>query len=425
MDSMRICVIGAGAAGLSAIKHAVDFDCKVTAFEKSDRVGGTWVYTETVGKDRHGLDVLTSMYKNLVTNLPIEMMCYPNEEFPDNENSFVPSEEVLQYYEQFADKYNLRDNIKFEHHVEKVRPLSDDSWEVTVRNLRKGGYEAYNFDAILICNGHYNSSFIPQYEGRNNFEGKQMHSHDYRYPEPFEGENILVIGGNFSAVDIVQQTAKYAKAVTWSHHLVHEPDLRAFGNNVTQKPDVKRLKEDGVEFVDGSVSQFSTVVYCTGYEYKFPFLSVDCGISTCEEYVKPLFKHCLNINRPTMGFIGLPNLICPNQMFSLQARFCLMFMTGQKKLPSKDEMMKEFEKDMEQRWKRGLPKKKAHLMGPDIQDRYYADLAATAGVEPIKPVIPQMHKFINLSRNKDFINFRKKKFYIIDEVTFKTKSTIK
>lgn len=258
---MRICVIGAGGAGLIAIKHAVDFNCEVIAFEKSERVGGTWVFTEAVGKDKHGLDVLTSMYKNLVTNLPIEMMCYPDEKFPDSENSFVSSEVVLRYYEQFADKYNLRDYVKFEHYVEKVRPLSDNSWEVIVKNLSKGTYETYQFDAILICNGHYNSCYIPGYEGRLTFTGKQMHSHDYRYPEPFKDETILVIGGNFSAVDIVTQTSEYAKSVTWSHHLVHKPDSKAFGQNVNQKPDVKRLNGDSVEFVDGTSAKFTTVVH--------------------------------------------------------------------------------------------------------------------------------------------------------------------
>lgn len=385
-----VCIIGTGASGLSSIKHAIEFDMKVTAFERSDKIGGTWVYEEAVGKDKHGLDRHTSMYKNLITNLPIEVMCYPDEKFPENENSFVSSEVVLRYYEQYADKYNLRDHIKFEHNVERVNPLFDDSWEVLVRNLPAGTYETYNFDSILICNGHFNIPFIPQYEGRNEFKGKQIHSHDYRYPEPFKDEAVLVIGGNYSAVDIAQQTAEYAKSVAWSHHLVHAPDLKQLGENVIEKPDVKKLSEDSVEFIDGTVSQFSTIFYCTGYGYKFPFLSVDCGISTCESYVKPLFKHCLNINRPTMGFIGLPNLICPNQMFSLQARFCLKFMSGQKKLPSKEEMMKDYEVDMEQRWKKGLPKKKGHVMGPDIQDRYYEDLAATAEIEPIKPVMPRM-----------------------------------
>lgn len=417
---MKVAVIGAGAAGLISIKHSLDFDCEVTAFEQSNCIGGTWVYSERVGKNDFGIDVHSSMYKNLFTNLPIEMMCYPNEPFPENEKSFVSSEVILNYYESFADKYNLRDYIMFEHQVVRVRPLSDNSWEVIAKNLPSDEHETYNFDAVLVCTGHFHSGFIPEYEGRKTFVGKQVHSHEYRSPEAFKNENILVVGGNFSAVDIVLQTSEHAACVFWSHHLKDKPDIKAFGENVQEKPDVLKLNKNGAEFADGTTEKFSVIVYCTGYEYKFPFLSVDCGISTLDDYVKPLYKHCLNINYPSMSFIGLPNLICPNQLFSLQARFSLAFITGRKKLLSRKEMIHDLETDMNERWARGLPKKKSHLMGPDIQDLYYIDLAETAGVEPIKPVIPRIHKFTNINRNKDFINFRKNKFVIIDDETFET-----
>lgn len=415
---MKIGVIGAGAAGLIAIKQAVDFNCDVIAFEQSDCVGGTWVYRENADKDKYGIKVHTSMYKNLQTNLPIELMCYPNEPFPENKNSFVSAEVILKYYESFADKYNLRDKIKFEHHVVRVLP-SADKWEVIVRNLTIDAYQTYIFDAILICNGHFHSGFIPNYEGRQLFIGKQIHSHDYRDPKAFRDEDILVIGGQFSAVDIVQQTARHARSVTWSHHLTYELDVKAFGENVMQKPDVSSLGATEVSFVDATIGTFSTIVYCTGYEMKFPFLSVDCGISTLERYVQPLYKHCLNINRPTMGFIGIPNLICPNQLFDLQVRFCLTFMTGRKQLPPKEELMRDFEDDMESRWARGLPRKKGHVMA-DMQDKYYVDLASTAGIKPIQPVMAKMHKMTNINRDRDFLNFRRKKFTIIDDETFVT-----
>lgn len=159
----------------------------------------------------------------------------------------------------------------------------------------------------------------------------------------------------------------------------------------------------------------------TGYEFKFPFLSVDCGISTCDDFVKPLFKHCLSINRPTMGFIGLPNLVCPNQLFSLQSRFCLSLITGKKELPTKQQMLEDYESDLNDRWKRGLPKRKAHMMGPNVQEQYYKDLATTADIEPIKPVIPRMYVYTSLSREKDFPNFRRKKYYVVDDETFEVR----
>jgi len=409
----KLCVIGAGAAGLVTIKHGIDFGCKVTAFEQTENVGGLWNYTDKVGVDVH-----TSMYRDLETNLPIELMAYPDEPFPVNENSFVPSNTVLEYYQSYADKYKLREAIMFNQQVIRVRPLQDDSWEVMVKNLKTGAIETHFFDAVLVCNGHYHASFIPAFEGHKIFKGRQIHSHNYRCAEPFRDERVLVIGGSFSAADIVQQVSTIAQYVTWSHHLKDKPSINYFGNNIDQRPDIQQITSDSVFFKDGTFRAFSVIIYCTGYFINLPFLSVDCGISAEEGYVKPLHKHCLSIYRPTLAIIGLPSLICPNQMFCLQARFCLTFITGRRKLPSRDQLMEEHELEMTAVWNRGLPKKKAHFMGPRIQDLYYIDLATSANVKPILPVIPMIHTFTHSVRVKDFKNFRKLKFIITDGSNF-------
>jgi len=64
---MKIAVIGAGAAGLAALRHCVSgtYDDQVVCYEKTDQIGGTWVYREETGSDRYGLPIHTSMYKSL------------------------------------------------------------------------------------------------------------------------------------------------------------------------------------------------------------------------------------------------------------------------------------------------------------------------------------------------------------------------
>jgi dimethylaniline monooxygenase (N-oxide forming) len=420
---MKLCIIGAGGAGLIAVKRALEFGCDVTAFESTDKVGGLWNYTEQVGKDEYGEEIHTSMYQNLVTNLPIEVMTFPCYPFPEQKESFVPSEVVLEYYQSFAEDFKLQNVIKFRHHVVRVRPLAKNRWEVIVKNLPGKIYETLEFDAILVCSGHFHSSALPVYGGQELFEGKQFHSHDYRRPEPLKGQKVLVIGGSYSGVDIVQESSKFADYVAWSHHLPERPDAKCFNDNVEQMADVIRFTQNGAEFVDGSYREFTVVIYCTGYEYKFPFLSVDCGISTEDKFVKPLYMHCLSINRPTLGIIGLSNLICPNPMFDLQARFCLTFMTGKKQLPSRKEMMVEYENDLAEKRARGFAGKKSHYMGEGVQDKYYADLAAKAGIEPIPKYIGKMHTQCLLNRKKDFANFRNIKFTVVSDDHFTMTST--
>ena len=67
MGKTRVAVIGAGAAGLCAAHYmSAEPDVfEITVYEKADRVGGTWVYTEEIGTDRYGLPIHSSMYPSL------------------------------------------------------------------------------------------------------------------------------------------------------------------------------------------------------------------------------------------------------------------------------------------------------------------------------------------------------------------------
>lgn len=415
---MKVCVIGAGAAGLCAIKHALAFGCDVIAFEQSDDIGGTWVYSDATGKDRHGNDIHSSMYRSLHTNLPKEVMSFPDFPFPPQEKSFLPATDVDEYLNLYAGSFKLKDHIRFEHHVIRVRPMADGkAWELIVLNFRRRKYEKFVFDVVLVCNGHFSTPSLPRYRDSDKFMGRQIHSHDYRTPNQFSGKRVLIVGAGPSGVDISQEIAQFAAQVLWSHH---SATRKIQVDNIIEKADVARLIERGAVFVDGSIDYFDEIVYCTGYKYTFPFLSVDCGVFCDDNYVRPLFKHCLSCNSPTMAFIGLPFYVCPFPMFDLQIRFCLTFMTGRKELPSREELLQDSEDDMNRRWQRGLSKTKAHSMGAGYQDQYFAELASTAGVDPVKPVVLKMFDENKRNQSRDFANYRRYTFRALDDESFES-----
>jgi dimethylaniline monooxygenase (N-oxide forming) len=214
------------------------------------------------------------------------------------------------------------------------------------------------------------------------------------------------------------QASKTATSVTWSNHVKQKLNL-TLPRNVNEKPDIARLTPNGAIFVNDNVEhEFTVILYCTGYQHSFPFISVDCEITVDENFISPLYKHCLNINRPSIGFIGLPTAVCNNQVFDFQARFCLKFMTQQLKLPPRDVMLRDFESDMEARWKRGLTRRRAHFMGFDIQEKYFEELATIAELEPVKPVILKIFNKSILNLFSNLNNFRSRKFKVIDDETF-------
>ena len=64
---VKVCVIGAGGAGLCAARNLSRLPqlLQVDVFEQTDKIGGTWVYTSETGTSKNGLPVHQSMYKNL------------------------------------------------------------------------------------------------------------------------------------------------------------------------------------------------------------------------------------------------------------------------------------------------------------------------------------------------------------------------
>lgn len=131
---------------------------------------------------------------------------------------------------------------------------------------------------------------------------------------------MLVVGAGPSGMDLANEVSKVAKRVSLSHHQDPHPKT-VFASNVDFRGDVSTLTRTGAVFVDGTEQTYTVILYCTGYKYTFPFLSIDCGISVDENYVSPLYKHCININHPTMALIGVPFYVCASQMFDLQVTY--------------------------------------------------------------------------------------------------------
>uniref|UniRef100_A0A1B0B9Z9 Flavin-containing monooxygenase n=1 Tax=Glossina palpalis gambiensis TaxID=67801 RepID=A0A1B0B9Z9_9MUSC len=411
----RVCIVGAGTAGLCSARRVLENKMSATIYEQTDQIGGTWVYTDRIGTDDYGLDIHSSMYQGLRTNLPKEVMGYPDYQIQASDISYVPSEIVRNFLEQFTNKYQLRDCIKFLHYVVNIIPKRD-KWQVIVNDLKKQSIKFELYDYVMVCNGHYHTPLYPSIEGANIYKGYQLHSHDYKNPSRFKDETVLIIGAGPSGMDLCHEISKVAKKVTLSHHLP-ESLKTLFRFNVDQKPDVKYVGEGRVHFMDGTMDEYSIIFYCTGYKYAFPFLSTDCGIHVDDNYVQPLYKHCINTNYPSMAFIGIPYYVCAAQMCDLQARFCMKFWTQQKSLPSQYEMLTDTKQQMDARFAKGYKKRQAHMMGEE-QGFYYTDLAKTADIEDIKPVMTLLHNESSRRFMDDLLHFRDDIFRIVDDNHF-------
>lgn len=420
---MRVAVIGAGAAGVCALKHLTARPNQFVAvgFEQLGRVGGTWIYTEKVGLDDHGLPIQSSMYKNLKTNLPKEVMAYPGFPFPKHLPSFIVHEDVLQYLEDYAKHYDIEKFIKFNTCVSGVEPVDPDNrqttWKVSYYPVSaKQDQESQVFDAVIVCNGHYAVPLVPDLPGMGIFQGTIIHSHNYRLPDPYRDQTVVCLGAAASGQDLSLDLATVAKRVILSHN---KPRLvTPFPQNVSQQTGIERLTKDSVVFLNGEEEKIDTLMLCTGYRYKFPFLSESCDIHIEDERVTPLYKHIIHTKFPTLSFIGICKVVCPFPQFDQQVQLVLASLDGTLKLPDQDDMDRDIQEDYKRRLAEGLPHRYAHTMGTR-QWEYNDSLAKIGHYEPIPRAIQVLYDYVHETRVNDLPNYKKRVYELTEDDSFK------
>lgn len=54
------------------------------------------------------------------------------------------------------------------------------------------------YEAVMVCTGHHTVPYVPSIPGAEEFQGQRLHSHDYKFPEPFKDKRVLVVGELFT-----------------------------------------------------------------------------------------------------------------------------------------------------------------------------------------------------------------------------------
>ncbi|KAM0821207.1 hypothetical protein ACQ4PT_025301 [Festuca glaucescens] len=222
--SLRVAVIGAGAAGLVAARELRREGHAPVVFERTDDVGGTWVYDDadaTASRDPLGAR-RSNLYASLRTNLPRQSMGFLDFPFaagPDGDPRTFPGHaEVLRYLREFARRFDLHGLVRLETEVVRVSrdANANSSWRVRYSRKLAGSEKREGeevFDAVVVCNGHYYQPHVADIAGMDAWPGKQLHSNTYRVPEPFRGQVVVVIGCSVSGMDISRDIAGVAKEV--------------------------------------------------------------------------------------------------------------------------------------------------------------------------------------------------------------------
>mmetsp|Transcript_9930 Transcript_9930/g.23355 ORF Transcript_9930/g.23355 Transcript_9930/m.23355 type:complete len:527 (-) Transcript_9930:1248-2828(-) len=372
--SLKVAVIGAGAAGLVTARVLKRNGIETIILEKDAEetgVGGVWTYQANSDS--------RPMYRGLRTNLPRELMAY--REFPwggdGKTRSFVTHKEVKDYLHRYAKAMKLKDMIRYQSKVTKLEILMSEDlqtesdqdssswprikleWDADGSNDSSKTVHSEIFDAVCVCNGHYAAPADPYIPGIEQFQGKIMHSVAYDEPSIFKGEKVLCVGGRASGSDLAREISYHAKHVFLSDTSC--PSL-IDGNPITEENvswvprTIEVLPHSKISFgtTCEDTPEVDTIIFCSGYDYQFPFIdersNLDLSVIQGERRVRPLYEQLWHARYPSLAFVGLQHSVVPFPFFELQAEAIVSQLVNDSSsrvwnLPSPQERMDSAESD--------------------------------------------------------------------------------
>lgn len=196
---LKVLVIGAGMSGLLTGIRLSQAGVPFEIVDKNPDVGGTW---------------LVNTYPGCRVDNSNHMYSYsfePNHAWPQ---FFSPQPELLKYFKGIADKYGLRQHIRFETLVEAcVWDEAKDVWRVTLKD-KDGRTEVVEANAVISAVGQLNRPRYPDIEGRDSFAGQSFHSAEWRHDVDLKGKRVAVIGTGASAFQFVPEIAPEVAKLT-------------------------------------------------------------------------------------------------------------------------------------------------------------------------------------------------------------------
>lgn len=284
-----IVVIGAGQAGLSAAYHLKRLGLTpVTGFvvlDGASRPGGAW---------QHRWPSLTLSTVNRIHDLPGMAFAAVQDTDATEVRANVA---VPRYFEAYEARFDLP----------VVRPVRVES--VTDRGGRlvvatdRGELSARG---LVNATGTWEAPYVPRYPGAERFRGRQLHTRDYRTADAFTGQQVIVVGGGISAVQLLDEVSRVTtttwvtrrppefrsgpfdqaagrRAVTQVEDRVRRglppasvvsvtglpvtPTIEAMRDRgvLERRPMFDAILEDGVRWSDGTFERADVILWCTGF----------------------------------------------------------------------------------------------------------------------------------------------------------------
>jgi cation diffusion facilitator CzcD-associated flavoprotein CzcO len=398
MTIPKVCIIGAGCSGFTTAKRLKDYDIPFDVFEASDDIGGNWYFNNPNG--------MSSCYKSLHIDTSKYRLAFEDYPVPEHWPDYPHHAELLQYFHDYVDHFGLRPHITFNTRVEKALRDKGGGWDITLSTGQTRHYDAlvvangHHWAArIPEYPGSFTGQQLHSHTYRSPFE-----------PVDCINKRVLVVGMGNSAMDVASELSqrplaqklfvsarhgvwilpKYLKgqpidknpAPLWmpkamrewlgeriirnaigkmSDYGLPEPTigpfeshgtvsseflLRAGSGDITMRPGIDRLDDDGVVFADGTREQIDIIIWATGYDIKFPFFDDPTLQPDANNKPPALYKRILKPGVTDLFYMGLaqplPTLV---NFAEQQSKLVAAYLAGEYAPPEVDEMRRIIKAD--------------------------------------------------------------------------------
>lgn len=405
MTKKQACIIGAGASGITAAKtlkeNGISFDC----FEKGSKVGGIWRFNNDNG--------VSAAYRSLHINTSRKIMSYSDFPMPDDYPTYPHHSDIIRYFEAYTQHFGIEEHIQFNTIVTDVSQNEDGTYSVTtdkgiIQNydyvLVANGHHwnprfpepafSGNFTGEVIHSHDYkevtqvtnkdvlvvgmgNSAVDIACEAARTHTGKvtiSTRSGAYIIPNWIWSVPFDSLVSPLTAMLPIFIQRIFLKLTLWlargkqEDYGVPKPNRPLFSEHPTAsqdllniagrglikfKPNIKSFRDKTVIFEDGTEQDFDMIVYATGYKVTFPFLKKYKAFDVEETNHVDLYKRVVQPEYPNLFFLGLLQPLGAIMPLSeVQSKWISKLITGESKLPSKEAMQEEMEKDWQKMQKR-------------------------------------------------------------------------
>lgn len=319
LSRRRLLVVGGGQSGLAAARVGRDLGWEPVVLEAGAAPVGSW----------------PSYYDGLNLFSPAKFSGFPGFPFPGDPSRYPKRDEVEGFLNDYANWLGV--DIRTNARVASVAAGREDFTVTLADGTTVSG------DALVAASGAFSNPFIPDIAGRKDFEGQVLHVSDYRTPEAFSGQRVIVIGAGNSAVQVGYELTKHARVTVATRdrfrflpQIVAGRDLHFWlralrldflpesvltylirgtpvidmgmyrdalnSDELNRRPLFTSFTSAGVVWADGTRESVDTVIFATGYRPHLPYLQ---QMGALDQAGRPIHRRGVSTTHSGLGYLGL------------------------------------------------------------------------------------------------------------------------